>query len=203
MRSWLAICGVLGLGAVAVAATRGLVPPFHDVAVEPLAWQAGAWMRQPWTLWTAAWVHTSAGALAGNLLALAALAVAGAALGAGALAALALALAWPLTTLALLVWPQVTSYAGLDGVIHAAAAVLGVHLMRRTTLQALATILFGGMALKLLAERGWAQPLAFDPGWGVNLVYGAHLAGALVGAWCAAVLDFVLAKPGARQGRCS
>lgn len=195
MRSWLAICGVLGLGAVAAAATRGLVPQFHDVAVEPMAWHAGTWVRQPWTLWTAAWVHTSAGALAGNLLALTALAIAGAALGAGALAALALALAWPLTTLALLVWPEVTSYAGLDGPIHAAAAVLGVHLMRRTTLQALATILFGGMALKLLAERGWAQPVAFDPGWGVNLVYGSHLAGALVGAWCAVVLDFLLGGP--------
>lgn len=192
MRSWLAICGVLGLGAAAAAAIRGLVPPFHDVATNPMAWQAGTWLREPWTLWTAAWVHTSAGALAGNLLAIAALAVAGAALGAGGLAALALALAWPLTTLALLVWPQVTSYAGLDGAIHAAAAVLGVHLMRRTPLQPLATILFGGMALKLLAERGWSQPVAFDPGWGVNLVYGAHLAGALMGAWCAAVLDVVL-----------
>lgn len=201
MRAWLAICGVLGLGAAAAAATRGLVPPFHDVGVEPMAWQAGTWMRQPWTLWTAAWVHTSAGALAGNLLALAALAVAGAALGAGAIAALALALAWPLTTLALLVWPEVTSYAGLGGAIHAAAAVLGVHLMRRTTLQALATIMFGGMALKLLAERGWAQPVAFDPGWGVNLVYGAHLAGALVGVWCAAVLDFLAgARPPSNPG---
>lgn len=189
MRSWLAICAVLGFGAAAVAATRGLVPPFHEVAIEPLAWQAGAWLRQPWTLWTAAWVHTSAGALAGNLLAVAALAVAGAALGAESLAALTLAIAWPLTTLALLAWPEVSSYAGLDGPIHAAAAVLGVHLLRRTRLQPLGTILFGGMALKLLAERGWAQPVAFDPGWGVNLVYGAHLAGTLVGAGCALVLD--------------
>jgi hypothetical protein len=82
-----------------------------------MAWRAGGWTRQPWTLWTAAWVHTSAGALAGNLLAIAALAIAGAALGAGTVAALALALAWPLTTLALLVWPQVTSYAGLDGCV--------------------------------------------------------------------------------------
>lgn len=194
MRSWLAICGVLGLGAAAAAAVRGLVPPLHDVATDPFAWQAATWLRKPWTLWTAAWVHTSTGALTGNLLAIAALGVAGAALGAGGLAALALGLAWPLTTLALLVWPQVTSYGGLDGAIHAAAAVLGVHLLRRTPLQPLAMILFGGMALKLLAERGWAQPVAFDPGWGVNLVYGAHLAGALMGAWCAVVLDFVLRR---------
>lgn len=200
MRAWLAICGVLGAGAAVTAAVRGLVPPFHDVAVEPLAWQAGAWSRHPWTLWTSAWVHTSAGALAGNLLALAALAVAGTALGAGGLAALALALAWPLTALALLAWPEVSSYAGLEGAIHAAAAVLGVHVMRRTSLQALATILFGGMALKLIAERGWAQPVAFDPGWGVNVVYGAHLAGTLLGVWCAAAVDFLLGPRGAKGG---
>ncbi len=192
MKAWIAICVALGAGAAAVAWTTGLASPLQDLGEAPFAWAAARWVHEPWTLWTSAWVHTSAGSLGGNLLALAALAVAGAALGAGALAALALALAWPLTTLALLVWPQVTSYAGLDGTIHAAAAVLCVHLMRRTRLQALATILFGGMALKLLAERGWAQPVAFDPGWGVNLVYGSHLAGALVGAWCAVVLDFLL-----------
>ena len=194
MKSWLAVCGVLGGGALVTAASRGLVPPFHDVAVEPLAWQAASWMRQPWTLWTSAWVHTSVGALAANLMTLAALAVAGAALGAGRAAALALALAWPLAPLALLVWPEVTSHAGLDGAIHAAAAVLGVHLLRRTSLQALGAVLFGGLALKLIAERGWAQPVAFDPGWGVNAVYGAHLAGTVLGACCAAVLDLIAGR---------
>lgn len=194
MNPWVAACAVLGTGAALTSAFFGLVPPFHDVAVEPLAWHAGSWIHQPWTLWTAAWVHTSGGSLAGNLLALAALAIAGAALGAGGLAALALVLAWPLTTLALLLWPQVGGYAGLGGPIHAAAAVLGVHVMRRSAWPSLGPILFGGLAIKLLAERGWAQPVAFDPGWGINVVYAAHLAGALLGAWCAGVLEFFLGR---------
>ncbi|HWI84017.1 rhomboid family intramembrane serine protease [Ramlibacter sp.] len=193
MRVWLAICAVLGGGAAIVAWTEGLASPFHDLAAQPLAWDAAGWLAAPWTLWTSAWVHTSAGSLTGNLLALLALAVLGAALGAGRVAALALALAWPLTTLALLLWPEVGSYGGLGGPIHAAAAVLGVHIARRTALRPLAALLFGAIGLKLLAERGWAQPVAFDPSWGFNVVYAAHLAGTLTGAWCATVLDWFLA----------
>jgi membrane associated rhomboid family serine protease len=191
LKAWPAVCGVLGGGAAAVAWTQGLASPF-DLSHEPLVWHALSWPAQPWTLWTAAWVHTSVGSLGGNLLALLAIAVVGTALGAAWIDALALALAWPLTTLALLVWPQVTAYAGLGGAIHAAAAVLGVHLARRTPYRPLALALFGGLAIKLAAERAWSQPLAFDPSWGINVVYGANLAGTVMGAWCAAVLDWFL-----------
>jgi len=79
VKAWLAICAVLGGGAAAMAWTQGLASPFEDAATEPLAWNAASWASHPWTLWTAAWVHTSAGGLAGNLLALTALAVVGAA----------------------------------------------------------------------------------------------------------------------------
>lgn len=193
MRAWLAICAVLGGGAVLVAATQGFAADLGDPGELPLAWSAVSWPMHPWTLWTAAWVHQSTGGLAGNLLALTALAVVGAAVGAGGLAAWALALAWPLATLALLLWPQVGGYSGLGGPIHAAAAVVGIHLARRTTWRPLALVLFGGLGIKLMAERGWAQPVAFDPSWGVNVVYAAHLAGTLMGAWCASVLDWWLA----------
>ena len=91
MKAWLAICAVLGGGAAAMAWTQGLASPFEDAATEPLAWNAASWASHPWTLWTAAWVHTSAGGLAGNLLALAALAVVGAAADVGRAPALALA----------------------------------------------------------------------------------------------------------------
>lgn len=201
MRGWLAICALLGGGAVAVAAAAGLVSPVQDLSVEPLAWNAAHWLRQPWTLWTAAWVHTSAGSLGGNLLALLALAVLGAAFGAGRLATLALAAAWPLTTLALLLWPEVTSYAGLGGPIHAAAAVLAVHVARRTAFKPLAVLLFAGIGLKLAIERAWIQPVAFDPSWGFNVVYAAHLAGTIAGAASALVLDWLLApEAGTRAG---
>ncbi|HKB52568.1 MAG TPA: hypothetical protein VKD22_01125 [Ramlibacter sp.] len=189
MKAWLAICAVLGGGAAAMAWTQGLASPFEDAATEPLAWNAASWASHPWTLWTAAWVHTSAGGLAGNLLALTALAVVGAAVDIGRVSALALALAWPLSTLSLLLWTEVSAYAGLGAPIHAAAAVLGVHLARRTPYRLLAAVLFGGLAVKLIAERAWAQPVAFDPSWGLNVVYAGHLAGTIIGACCALALE--------------
>jgi membrane associated rhomboid family serine protease len=184
LRAWLGVCALLAGGSIAAAWAWGLMPATHDLAVHPLAWSASGWPVRPWTLWTSAWVHTSAGNLGGNLLALAALAVAGAALGAGTPAAIALLLAWPLGVAALLIWPQVTSYAGLGGPIHAAAMVLATVVARRPRLKPLSALLFAGMALKLLAERGWAQPVAFDLSWGFNVVYAAHLTGALAGAGC-------------------
>ena len=191
MKAWLAICALLSGGAAAVAWSQGLASPFEDAATELLAWNAASWASHPWTLWTAAWVHTSAGSLAGNVLALAALAVIGAAVDIGRVSALALALAWPLSTLALLLWAQVSAYAGLGAPIHAAAAVLGVHLARRTPYRLLAAMLFGGLAVKLIAERAWAQPVAFDPSWGLNVVYAGHLAGTIAGACCASAFEWL------------
>lgn len=183
MRAWLGVCALLGGGSAAVALVSGFAaPPGHL-----LAWDAAGWMLRPWTLWTSAWVHTSAGSLGGNLLAVAALAVLGAALGAGRTAAIALLLAWPLGTITLLAWPQVTSYGGLDGPVHAAAAVLGMHMAGRADDKTLSPLLFGALGLKLLAERGWSQPVAFDPSWGLNLVYAAHLTGTFSGAACGAL----------------
>ena len=196
MRAWLAVCALLGGGSVAVAWASGMVSPVQALTAHPLAWDAEHWLQRPWTLWTSAWVHTSGGSLLGNLLALTGLAVLGAALGAGRASAGALALAWPLATLALLLWPDVASYAGLGGPIHAAAAVLGVHaLLRHPALKTLAFLLFGAMGLKLLAERGWSQPVAFDPSWGFNVVFAAHLTGMVCGALCAWAAEVLVRQP--------
>jgi membrane associated rhomboid family serine protease len=184
LRAWLGVCALLGAGSAAVAWLWGVDVPAQNLAAHPLAWDATGWVARPWTLWTAAWVHTAAGSLGGNLLALAALAVVGAALGASRPQAIALLVAWPLGTLALLRWPEVTSYGGLGGPIHAAAMVLAALVARRPALKPLSPLLFAGMALKLLAEQAWVQPVAFDPSWGFNVVYAAHLTGALAGAVC-------------------
>ena len=184
MWAWVGVCALLGAGSAAVAWITGVAAPTQDLAAQPLAWDAVGWIARPWTLWTSAWVHTSAGSLGGNLLAVGALAVLGAALGAGRPEAIALLVAWPLGVVALLIWPEVTSYGGLGGPIHAAAMVLGTVVARRPVLKPLSPILFAGMGLKLLAEQAWAQPVAFDPSWGFNVVYAAHLTGALAGAAC-------------------
>jgi len=199
LRAWLGVCALLGAGAVAVAWVPGGVAPAQELSAHPLAWTAARWAAWPWTLWTSAWVHTSNGSLGGDLLVVAALGVAGAALGAGRPAAIALLLAWPLGTVGLLLWPEVGSYGGLGGPIHAAAAVLGMHLARRPELAPLSPLLFAGVGLKLLAERAWSQPVAFDPSWGFNVVYAAHLTGALAGAACggvAALLSRGFSRPG-------
>ena len=194
MRAWLGVCALLAAGSAAVAWTSGIVPPAQALSAHPLAWDSVGWVLRPWTLWTAAWVHTSAGSLGGNLLAVAALAVLGAALGVGRPAAIALLVAWPLGTLALLIWPEVTSYGGLGGPIHAAAMVLAMEAARRPALKPLAVLIFAGMGVKLFAEQAWVQPVAFDPSWGFNVVYAAHLTSALAGTAC----GWLASRPRAR-----
>jgi hypothetical protein len=196
VRAWLRICAALALPGAAVAWSAGLVP---NLASQPLAWHAQDWLARPWTLWTAAWVHPSAGSLVGNLLALAALAVVGAWLRMGAAAATALYVAWPLATLGLLLWPGVAVYGGLGGAIHAAAMVLWAELALRPDAKPLSFALAAGLGLKLLVEHAWTRPLAFDPEWGINVAYAAHLTGAAAGAVCglaAAAIARVRRAPG-------
>ncbi len=60
--------------------------------------------------------------------------------------------------------------------------VLWGHVAWRSELKPLSAVLFFAMALKLLIEKAWLQPVAFDPSWGFNVIYAAHLTGAVAGA---------------------
>ena len=163
-----------------------------------LAWQAATWVQRPWVLWTAGLAHLSGAHLLGNLLGLAVLAVLGTCLHAGTAAALALVLAWPLGTLALVWWPQVASYSGMSGLLNAMAAVLWAHAALRGGAKPVSFTIFAVLVLKLLSEHAWSQPVAFDPNWGFNVVYAAHLAGALAGAACGLLFSAIAQ---ARTGR--
>jgi hypothetical protein len=178
LRAWFAVCALIAGGSLVAAAFSG------GQQLQLMAWDPVHWMARPWTLWTAAWVSLPDGSLGANLLAFAILSVLGAALGAGRAAAIALLAAWPAGTLALLLWPQAIHYAGLGEPVHAAAMVLAACLAGRSSLKPLAPLAVAAMALKLIAERAWAQPVAFDPSWGSNVVYAAHLTGAAAGALC-------------------
>jgi hypothetical protein len=183
LKAWFAVCALIAAGSVVAAAFPG-GQETTGAQLHLLAWDLVDWTARPWTLWTAAWVSSSDGSLGANLLAFAVLSVLGAALGAGRAAAIALLAAWPLGTLALLLWPQVTYYAGLGEPVHAAAMVLAASLAGRGPLKPLAPLAVAAMGLKLIAERAWLQPVAFDPSWGSNVVYAAHLTGAIAGALC-------------------
>jgi len=173
--AWPGLCALLALGSLAVWAA-GLPTG--------LAWQAGGWVRQPWTLWTAALDHLSAAHMTANLLALGGIALLGLFLEAGVPAALALLLAWPLSTLSLLAWPEVRQYVGLSGLVHAAVGVLWAHAAVRGAPKPASFVLFLALGFKLLLEHAWSQPIGFSPDWGFNVVYAAHLGGALTGAGC-------------------
>lgn len=182
---WPVVCALLIAACVAawLAGSTGQLRPQFWI------WHAEHWQAQPWTLWTAPLMHFLPTHGLANVLALAALAILGAALPAQPRDTLALLLAWPLGTLALLAWPRIGGYYGLSGLVHIAAAVLALRalLMRPTRL--LGGLLAGGLVLKLVLERGWAVPIGFDSRWGFNVVYAAHLTGALAGATLALLLE--------------
>lgn len=173
--SWAALCLLLAAGSVAAWRLGS-----------PLPWE---WWRADWghaaSWWTAAFVHRSAAHGLANLLALGALAVLGQALRLPRALTLAWALAWPLSTLGLLLFPQISHYAGLSGVLHAAVAVLVVHCAMARALRGWAVLLGAGLGLKLMAEAAWRQPLVFEPEWGFAVATAAHLTGALAGVACA------------------
>ena len=177
--AWPGLCLALGLGSLyAWSGGRQVL----------LLWHATDWTHHPWQLWTASLAHLSAAHLLINLGALLAMAVLGLFLQAGRGAVAACLLAWPLGTLALSLWPEVTYYGGLSGLLMAMLAVLAVHAIGQPDTRATGAGLLIVLALKLLTEHGWNQPLAFDPRWGFNVVYAAHLTGALTGALCAAAI---------------
>jgi hypothetical protein len=97
-------------------------------------------------------------------------------------AAAALLVAWPLATASLWLWPQVSGYAGLSALIHAAALVLIAQAAIYSIAKPLSFVLLAGMGLKLLTERAWQHPVVVEPSWGFNVVLASHLGGAMAGA---------------------
>ena len=183
-RAWPALCAALALASAAfwLAARAGWLLPQHWL------WNAEDWARAPWTLWTGALVHLQAAYWLGNLLALTAVAALGTALNASRRDAAALLIAWPLGTLALLLWPEINNSWGLSGPIHAALAVLAVRARRGARTRTLGWLLLLGLAFKLVLESGWTRPVGFDPGWGLNIVHAAHLTSAALGLLAALAL---------------
>ncbi len=173
---WAAACASFGLASAAVWV-------FDLSGV--LAWHAGTWDRQPWVIWSASLAHLSGAHMVGNLAALGVLAVLGTYLQAGRAAVAAWMLSWPLGTAALWWWPEVTGYSGLSGLLCAAVGVLWRHAQRHPSTRPVGWVLLVTMAVKLLSEQAWTHPIGYDPNWGFNVVYAAHLTGFVIGAACA------------------
>lgn len=151
-----------------------------------LEWRPDSAWRQPWRIWSAAWVHYSRL----HLLANAAGAVLVIALGLAARmptrAALAWFIAWPLTHLALLLRPELAGYGGLSGVLHAGVAVVAVELIvRRGRARRLGLAIATVLLLKVVLEEPWGLALRWPAGWDIAVAPFAHAAGVAAGVLCA------------------
>lgn len=177
--SWLLLCALHALASLLVWAWRGN-------ALDELVWHASDWTRHAWTLWTSAWVHLNAAHLVSNLLALGALATLGWAVRPGLPCTLAWLLAWPLTQVALLLWPKVGYAVGLSGLMHAGTMVIAVQIaLDRIPIRGArfwGGLLVMGASTKVLLEAGWARPVVWDASNGMPVVQAAHLTGIVWGA---------------------
>jgi membrane associated rhomboid family serine protease len=190
--AWLGLCAVLTVLSVVLTALG--LSGSGDWG-QRMAWHSNTWAQNPWTAWSASLVHLSWTHLGANLLGLGAVAALGWAIGTGWFAVSALLMAWPLSNLSLLFWPNLPSCSGLSGLLHAATAILWsfVAITSEANLfnRFLGTMLFSGVTLKLFLEQAWLHPVIFDKGLGFDVLQASHLGGALVGASCG--LGFALA----------
>jgi rhomboid family GlyGly-CTERM serine protease len=190
--AWSGLCATLALLCIAV----WLLPVDGQIA---LRWRADDWLAAPWTLWSASLSHLSDVHLLANLVGLLCLCVIGEHLGANHHDALALLLAWPLTHLALLLWPQIQFYAGFSGLNYGVGGVLiarsAIGFVVNRRISVIAFIFTSLLLAKLIWEAPWAQPLRMDASWGFTVVQAAHLSGVACG-FAALVLIALL-----RRGR--
>lgn len=155
---------------------------------EALDWRPDLAMTQPWRLWTAALVHLSPFHLQANLLGCAVVATFGVVAGLPRHATWAWLAAWPLTHAALGLQPELASYSGLSGLLHAGVAVATVQLIwegtRRERLIGLAVL--AGLSVKLILEGAWPGLPRAAAGWDMPIAPLAHLTGAAAGLLCGA-----------------
>ncbi len=173
-RAWATLAALLGTGALcAWAVPAGL-----------LDWQPALAAREPWRLFSAAFVHWSTLHLGANLLGCVLVAALGRAAALPPVAALAWLVAWPLTHLALLAQPALAHYGGLSGVLHAGVAVAAPWLLvhHRGRPRAVGAALLAGLVLKVVLEDPLGAPHVRPAGWDIAIAPFAHAAGALAGA---------------------
>jgi membrane associated rhomboid family serine protease len=134
--AWVALAALLCLGAIMITAiaAEGGAPLAAAPLATALDWQPALGLREPWRLWTCAWVHWSAAHLGVNVVGALVVAFVGWRGRMSLVAALAWFLAWPITQVLMAalgndrLGPAMPHYGGLSGVLHAGVIVLGLTL---------------------------------------------------------------------------
>lgn len=152
--------------------------------LEALVWLGR--LDEPWRFVTAAFAHWTPWHLAMNLAGCAVLAALGWRARLGVREAMAAWLALPLTQAGLLLKPDLLSYAGLSGALHAATAAAACALLTRSGRE---RWVGGGIALGLAVKVGLEHPLgpALQQVAGLDFALApfAHFSGVIAGllAW--------------------
>jgi len=195
-RGWLLLCAVHGVASMLLWWAR-------EPALAALTWQADAWDRRPWTLWTSAWVHASTPELITHQVGLGMLALLAWVLRPARAATAAWLASWPLVPLCLPLWPHVDHASGLSGVLHAGALIMAVMLLTRRMnvpkARRWGALLLLAMLFKLAVEQPWLHPVVWDPGNETSVVQAAHLVGAAWGLLLGLLASFSWRWPGSRR----
>ncbi|MGE5452591.1 MAG: hypothetical protein ACM3VZ_12220 [Acidobacteriota bacterium] len=190
--SWIGLCLLL-------AGPAWVWPP---IALDhPLTWPAAiqplilhpdqGWHQTLSSWWSTAWVHGSAPHLYRNLGGVALLAALGWTAGVSWRATVSWALAWPLTHVGMLWRPELTSYIGLSGVLHAGAAIIATHQILTPPFPSsrrLGAILLTGLALKIIMENPWGAVLILSSSSAIKVAPWAHFSGVMAGLVCGTLL---------------
>ncbi|MGQ3054695.1 MAG: rhombosortase [Roseateles sp.] len=174
--SWVRLCA-------AFAALSLLAWPLPR---ELLDWQPSLIATQPWRAITSAFVHLTPLHLAANLAGCAALALLGHRAALAKPETIAGLIALPLTQFALLLRPELQSYAGLSGELHAMTAIAALSLLTRPGRNRLIGAAIAiGLVVKLILEDPLGPALRNTPGFDFAVAPFAHLSGAIAGvlAW--------------------
>lgn len=189
---WFGLCVLLALPA-------WLTPVIDLDAPQSWSTTAAYWTLHPNTgwdqslasWWATAWLHGSAPHLRNNLAGTALLAVMGWMVHANWRSTIAWAMAWPLTHIGMLLRPEITSYIGLSGVLHAGATVLALQQII-TPFQPhhrqSGWILLGCLVFKIFMENPWGAVLILSSSSAIKVAPWAHFSGALAGLACGVLI---------------
>lgn len=184
-RAWVTVSLALGLPAC-------MTPLIH--LEQPAEWPDSirawvlhpdqGWDQSPWSWWATAWVHGSAPHLHQNLAALVALMLLAWISAISKRAALAWFIAWPMTHVGMLMRPELNTYIGMSGVLHAGAAIIALYQMmepKQRPFRWIGLILAAGMGIKILMENPWTTVLFMSKSSAINVAPWAHFCGLMAG----------------------
>lgn len=185
---WIGLCVLLALPA-------WLIPVINLDAPQSWSPLATGWALHPsqgWnqtlaSWWATAWLHGSAPHLRNNLAGTALLAAMGWVVQANRRSTLAWALAWPLTHIGMLLRPEISTYIGLSGVLHAGAMVLAMQQIitpTQTGHRQTGWILLACLLFKIVMENPWGAVLILSSSSAIKVAPWAHFSGALAGLAC-------------------